>query len=226
MNTEPGTTLGALRDSMDGVTMRTPVERIVAAGRARHRRRRVAGATAGAAVVAAAVAVAVPLAGQGHPAGTTGPMHVRTAAFTLDGRPDGTIQVTWSKDRYFSDHQGLERALRAAGFPVVVREGVFCTGPGDDARLDPSGQGAGVDRVVRGERRGDGQVVFVYSPKAMPAGKQLFIGYLSPAQLAVTHGRPGSVERLVSTHGPLTCTSEAPPPGPSGPKSPADKKAR
>ena len=48
----------------------------------------------------------------------------------------------------------------------------------------------------------------------MPAGKQLFIGYLSPAQLAVTHGQPGSVERLVSTGVPLTCTTQAPPPGP------------
>jgi hypothetical protein len=45
----------------------------------------------------------------------------------------------------------------------------------------------------------------------MPAGKQLFIGYLTPAQLAVTGGQPGSVERLVSTGVPLTCTTQAPP---------------
>jgi hypothetical protein len=45
----------------------------------------------------------------------------------------------------------------------------------------------------------------------MPAGKQLFIGYLNSAQLAVTQGRPGSVERLVSTGVTLTCTTTAPP---------------
>ena len=39
---------------------------------------------------------------------------------------------------------------------------------------------------------------------------ELFIGYLSPAQLAVTQGQPGSVERLVPTGVPLTCTTQAP----------------
>jgi hypothetical protein len=33
----------------------------------------------------------------------------------------------------------------------------------------------------------------------IPAGEELFIGYLSPAQVAITQGRPGSVERLVPT---------------------------
>ncbi len=46
----------------------------------------------------------------------------------------------------------------------------------------------------------------------MPAGKELFIGYLTPSQLALTHGNPGSVERLVSTGVPLTCTTQPPPP--------------
>jgi hypothetical protein len=45
----------------------------------------------------------------------------------------------------------------------------------------------------------------------MPAGQQLFIGYLSPAQLAAVHGNPGSVERLVPTGVPLTCDTQAPP---------------
>jgi RNA polymerase sigma-70 factor (ECF subfamily) len=47
---------------------------------------------------------------------------------------------------------------------------------------------------------------------AMPAGEELFIGYLSPAQLAITHGQPGSVERLVPTGVPLACTTQAPAP--------------
>ena len=46
---------------------------------------------------------------------------------------------------------------------------------------------------------------------ALPAGDELFIGYLSAAQLAITHGAPGSVERLVPTNATLTCTTTAPP---------------
>ena len=65
---------------------------------------------------------------------------------------------------------------------------------------------------MKGEGQADGTVVFVFTPSAMPAGKELFIGYLSPSQLAVTHGQPGSVERLVPTGIPLTCTTQAPAP--------------
>jgi hypothetical protein len=57
----------------------------------------------------------------------------------------------------------------------------------------------------------DGNVAFTFVPGAMPAGMELFIGYLSPAQLAITDGRPGSVERLVSTGTALSCTTQAPP---------------
>jgi hypothetical protein len=64
---------------------------------------------------------------------------------------------------------------------------------------------------MKGESTGRDKVTFVFTPSAMPAGKQLFIGYLNSAQLAVTQGRPGSVERLVSTGVTLTCTTTAPP---------------
>ena len=65
-------------------------------------------------------------------------------------------------------------------------------------------------QVMKGEDQPDGTVVFIFTPSAMPAGDELFIGNLSPAQLAVTHGQPGSVERLVPTGVPLTCTTQAP----------------
>jgi hypothetical protein len=100
---------------------------------------------------------------------------------------------------------GLVKEFAGAG--VIAAEG-----PQDDGYLDPSGVGPRVDRVMKGERQADGTVVFVFAPSAMPAGKELFIGYLSPSQLAVTHGQPGSVERLVPTGVPLTCTTQAPPP--------------
>jgi hypothetical protein len=170
-------------------------------------------AAAGAAAVTAGTLGAVALS---HPASAPGGgpatgVHIRTAAFTVDSRSDGTIHVTWDKSRYFQDHAGLQQALRAAGFPVLIKEGVFCRGAGDNGNLDSSGVGPGVSRVMTGEPRGGTSVAFVFTPSAMPAGDELFIGFLSPSQLAVTHGRPGSVERLVPAGGPLTCTTQPPP---------------
>ncbi|MDX6390888.1 MAG: hypothetical protein QOJ73_1951 [Streptosporangiaceae bacterium] len=155
------------------------------------------------------------------PSTRPGPVHIRTAAFTVDSHSDGTIHVTWDKSRYFQDRAGLQQALRAAGFPVLIREGVFCRGPGDSGSLDPSGVGPGVGRVMTAEPRAGGAVTFVFTPSAMPAGEELFIGYLSPSQLAVTHGRPGSVERLVPAGARLTCTTQPPPPGADRPPSAA-----
>jgi hypothetical protein len=139
-----------------------------------------------------------------------GPAHIRTAAFSVDVYSDGTIHVRWDKSQYFRNVAGLEQALRNAGFPVLIKQGVFCKGPHDNGYLDPSGVGPGVGQVMRGESQPDGAVVFVFTPSAMPAGEELFIGYLSPSQLAVTRGRPGSVERLVPTGVPLTCTTVPP----------------
>ena len=133
----------------------------------------------------------------------------------MDTYADGTIHVSWDKSRYIQYRQdiaSLQRVLRAAGFPVLIKEGVFCQGPDDSGYLDPSGVGRGVGQVMKGEDGTDGSVVFIFTPSAMPAGEELFIGYLSPAQLAVTHGQPGSVERLVPTGEPLTCTTQAPQP--------------
>ncbi|MCO6003885.1 hypothetical protein NE236_02735 [Actinoallomurus purpureus] len=220
--TDTPAVLHALKGSFDRVTMHTPVEQVVTAGRVRRRRRRLIGAAAG---VAAMTGLALGVPALRHPSTAppeagldtgAGSVHIRTAAFTVDSHSDGTVHVTWDKGRYFQDHEGLQRALRQAGFPVLIKEGVFCKGPQDDGSLDPSGVGRGVEHVMKGERRADGTVVFVFKPSAVPAGRQLFIGYLSPSQLAVTHGRPGSVERLVPTGGPLTCTTQAPPPGHQG----------
>jgi hypothetical protein len=210
--------LDALKESLDGVTMGTPVEQIMAAGRKRvHRRRVVGAATAVVAVAGVALGVttyANPSAAPPAASDTTShdTVHIRTVAYTVDRSPDGTVKVTWDKRRYFDDREGLQAALREAGFPVLIKVGEFCKGPNDDGTLDPSGIGPGVDRVVDRESEADGKVIFVFIPSAMPAGKQLFIGYLSPVQLAVTHGSPGSVERLISTGVPLTCTTVAPPP--------------
>jgi hypothetical protein len=199
--------LDALRGSLDGITMAVPVERIVAEGRAvRRRRRRVAVAAVG---VTAAAGLALGAPGYGHPS-TAPPTggNTEAVAFTVAKRSDGTVAVTWTKEQYFKNPAGLQRALREAGFPVLVRTGVFCKGPDDHTRVDKHGSGAGVDKVVERERRADGTVVFIYDPAAMPAHTQLFIGYLNQAQLAVTRGRPGSMERLVPTDVTLKCGTD------------------
>ena len=175
-----------------------------------------AGIAAAAAAAAAAFAFAGPSLG-GRPAAPSqtagGAVHIRTAAFTVDTNADGTVSVTWNKSRYIQnvlDVASLQRALRAAGFPVLIRQGVFCQGPHDSGQLGEGGVGPGVDRVMTGENRPGGEVAFVFTPSAMPAGEELFIGYLSPAQVAITHGRPGSIERLVPAGVPLTCTTQLP----------------
>ncbi|MDN3357817.1 hypothetical protein [Actinomadura sp. DC4] len=216
MNTHETEVASALKDSLEDVTMHTPVNEIVGAGRARRRRRHLTFAATG---VVAVTGVALGVPALSHPSTappgpgvSAGGVHIRTAAFSLDTQADGTLRVTWDKEKYFADHAGLQRALRAAGFPVLVKDGVFCRGPQDDGYLSPSGSGHGVERVVHGERQGDGRVNLVFDPAAMPRGKQLFIGYLSPAQLAAVNGNPGSVERLVPVSGALTCDTQAPPP--------------
>jgi hypothetical protein len=180
-----------------------------------------AGAVAAGIAVAAAACIAFGGLSTGRPAEPSGPgpgtgsgaVHIRTAAFTVDTNSDGSVNVTWDKGQYIQDSRNiatLQRALRQAGFPVLIRQGVFCRGPHDGGQLGAGGTGPGVATVMTGENKPGGAVVFTFTPSAMPAGEELFIGYLSPAQLAITHGRPGSIERLVPTGVPLTCTTQLP----------------
>jgi hypothetical protein len=226
LDSESTLVLDVLKEAFRDVPAPSPLEEVVAAGRARRRRRRLLEG-AGAATVAglvAAFAVSLGAPTRAHtpaPGEGAAPSHPSTAAFMVDTNPNGTVTVTWDKRAYFEDPVGLQDALRHAGFPVLVRVGEFCKGPNDNGVLDPSGQAAAVDQVMRASRAPDGEVAFTFVPSAMPPGTELFIGYLSPAQLAVTHGRPGSVERLVPTNEPLTCTSQAPAPNTStGPPTP------
>jgi hypothetical protein len=207
---------GGFEDRLEAELVKVVTARATLHGGARRRavagtRRRVV--TAGALAVGTVIAIAVGIAFGGR--GGVGPVHIRTAAFNVNTYTDGTIHVSWDKSRYIQYRQdiaSLQQALRKAGFPVLIREGVFCQGLHDNGYLDPSGVGRGVGQVMKGEAGPDGTVVFIFTPSAMPAGEELFIGYLSPAQLAVTHGQPGSVERLVPTGVPLTCSTQAPRP--------------
>jgi hypothetical protein len=217
-NPESASVLTAVHDAFEAVTMPTPLGALVAeAGARRRRRRRAVTATAAAAVTGLAIGVV------GHDHGSTRsaapatsaaavqPVHIVTAAYTVDTQPNGTVTVTWTKQNYFQDPSGLQAALQKAGFPVLVKVGEFCKGPRDNGYLDPSGEGRGVDQVMQASTDSNDHVVFTFNRAALPANTELFIGYLSPAQLAITHGLPGSVERLIPTNTTLTCATQAPP---------------
>src|SRR4051794_37368090 len=119
MNNHDTAALDALRESLDDITMDTPVEQIVAEGRTRLHRRRLAG-TATAVVAAAGVAIGVTTYAT-PPAAPPGTVHIQTVAYTVAQQADGTVEVTWDKQRYFEDREGLQAALRKAGFPVLIR---------------------------------------------------------------------------------------------------------
>jgi len=201
--------LDALKGSLGEVTMSATADDIVAAGRTRRRHRRLAGVAAGA-VAVAALGAALTYGNAPPPTGEVGGVHIHTVGYTVDTMSDGTVHVTIDKHRYAVDHAGVEAALRRAGMPVVMKEGEFCRGPQDDGWVNSSGTGRGVDRVVKGESGSKGRTNLIFTPSALPPGKQLFIGYLNEAQLAVTGGHPGSIERLVPLTGPLTCTTQLP----------------
>ncbi len=57
------------------------------------------------------------------------PVHIVTAAYTVESQPNGSVTVTWTKQGYFQDPSGLQAALQKAGFPVLVKVGEFCKGP-------------------------------------------------------------------------------------------------
>jgi hypothetical protein len=220
--------INALNSSLGEVSMHATADEIVVAGRTRRRRRRLAGAAAGIAGVSAlglvaafsqpSTAPAPSAGGGGTVAGAQ--VHIHEAAFAVDTQSDGSLKVTWDKQRFITDHAGLVAALRQAGMPVTTREGEFCAAPGDNPTPGPAGDDPAVDLVLKSQSDAPDKVTFVFTPSAMPAGKQLFIGYLTPAQLEITQGRPGAILRLVPASGPLACTTTVPPslprPAPSG----------
>lgn len=219
-NSESASVLTAVRDAFEPVTNYTALDAVVAQAGTRRRRRRamtVTGVAATALAVGAVGAVgygshgSTPSAKSVTPSTAVQPVHIVTAAYTVESQPNGSVTVTWTKQGYFQDPSGLQAALQKAGFPVLVKVGEFCQGPSDDGYLDPSGVGRGVGQVMQASTDSNGQVVFTFTRSALPADNELFIGYLSAAQLAITHGAPGSVERLVPMNTTLTCTTTAPP---------------
>jgi hypothetical protein len=183
--------LDTVRAGLADVRMDTPVEAIVAAGRAR-RRRRVSAVTAAGVAVATGLALGVPALNHNGTAPPSG--GVQLAAFSLVSNPNGTATLTLTKGATLNPAT-LGSALAGAGVPAIVRVGTFCDSP----RKTP-----GLDQVMSSDKDSDGKVVITFTPSAMPAGAELSIGYKPESS-------PGTKDRvqftLVPTAGPLNCTS-------------------
>ncbi|MFC5835106.1 hypothetical protein [Nonomuraea insulae] len=186
-----------MKESMQGVHMHTPVERIVAAGRAR-RRRKVTGIAAGAAV-AGGLSLVVATSGPQVTAPPAG-VHVQLAAFSLDSNTDGTVTVKLTKEQTL-DPATLQNALAQAGIPADIRINEFCNSPVDIP---------GFDKVMSDNKEEDGRVVMTIDPAAMPEGTKIIAGIRTPDYKPDDPSRLGAVFGLARTGDTLQCSTELP----------------
>ena len=167
------------RDALSGARMETPVEAILAEGRSRRHRRRLAQLSA---AVAASGALALGLAtviGSGSPA--LAPGTIRTTAFTLARHANGTASLTLNQDQVF-DPATLQRALARDGIPALVQTGTYCTStPAPPSNGVLSIQLPDGSPVPTTGRRSPvpPDAVTVINPAAMPAGTELSFTYVN-----------------------------------------------
>ncbi|MGP4100597.1 hypothetical protein [Nonomuraea sp. KM90] len=186
-----------MRESMEGVHMRTPVERIVAGGRAR-RRRKVTAIAAGSAV-AGGLSLVVMTGGAQVNAPPAG-VHVQLAAFSVDSNADGTVTVKLTKEQTL-DPAILESTLAQAGIPADIRINEFCTSPTDIP---------GFDKVMDSSKEAGGQVLITIDPAAMPAGTKIIAGIRTPDYLPDDPSKLGAVFGLARDGDTLRCSTELP----------------
>lgn len=151
------------RMALDEVRMTTPVETVVARGRAlrrRHRRLQALGA--------AIAAVGVVLGGTGIWRSSSHPQ-AALAAWTVSKRSDGLVEVTI---RQLNDPQGLQQILRSKGVPAIVR---FNGQDPPPCLEDWTGTPADYARIFPFTAHPASGVAFGISPSAVPAGAGLWI---------------------------------------------------
>ncbi|MBB5081938.1 hypothetical protein [Nonomuraea endophytica] len=191
-----------MRESMEGVRMRTPVERIVAAGRARRRRKVTAIATGAAMAGGLSLVVATGFPQMNAPSANAPArdVHIQLAAFSVNSNADGTVTVKLTKEQTL-DPATLENALAQAGIPADIRINEFCNSPADIP---------GFDQVMSSDKEQDGRVVITIDPAAMPADTKLIAGIRTPDYLPDNPSRFGAVFGLARTGDELECTTDLP----------------
>jgi hypothetical protein len=186
-----------MRESMEGVHMHTPVERIVAAGRAR-RRRKVTAIAVGAAV-AGGLSLVVATGGQQVNAPPAG-VHVQLAAFSVDSNADGTVTVKLTKEQTL-DPATLQNALAQAGIPADIRINEFCNSP---VHIP------GFDKVMSDSKEEDGRIVMTIDPTAMPEGTKIIAGIRTRDYKPDDPSRFGAAFGLARVGDTLQCSTELP----------------
>lgn len=186
--------LRAAADVLSAIPVAGPPDAgaVMARGRARRRRRQCAtlGLASTTAAAAVAISVAAALGGSPAPAPTAGT--IRTTAFTLVEKANGTVTLTLTQGQMF-DPGVLQRALARDGIPALVKMGTFCSS-------DPPVPWADV-RAVWSVRLPDGtrvpeftpgrphtippDAVDVINPAAIPAGTELFFDYVNRDQTLI-----------------------------------------
>jgi hypothetical protein len=209
--------IALVRGSVAEVHATTPLAQVISRGRAVRTRRQIARtAGIGLAGVAAASALAVGLSGvlgatPGAPRPTQRAGTDRAVGFVLTANANGTLTLTM---RQMLDPTALQRALAEHGVRALVKTGTYCTSnPSPPAPQSigvlitrPSIQGSvGLVPAPSQPTPGSLNRIFdhtktVIDPAAMPAGTELFFGYLPGDQLLISG--------LIYAHS-YTCSSAA-----------------
>ena len=157
----------AVKGSLTGVHMNTPLQAIVSRGRMVRARRRIPGLAAALAVLAAAAVAVGVLLPASHQAS------MRLAAWTVARQDDGTIKVTI---RQLRNPAGLQHTLRADGVPASV---TFFRTENPACRNIPKPSVRLTEKVIHVREYGRSEVVMLVHPRALPggAGVGIAVGY-------------------------------------------------
>ena len=205
----------AVRQSVRGVRMTVPADQIVSrsrAIRASGHRRLAAGITAVAA--AGSVVLGLGLSGALGAAPNGGTGTIRTAAFTLTRNANGTDTLTLSNSQIL-DPAAVQQALAQHGIPALVKIDTICSSnpalPGPASIGVLAVQIPGVNPADPGPHRVlmPANAVTVINPAAMPAGTELFLGYVNSGPVRTLNAR------LIYANS-YTCSTGLAPGGPAG----------
>jgi hypothetical protein len=197
------------RATLAGMHMDTPLQDILARGRA-HRVRRLRqglGGTAAAAAVTT-LALVLPSAGSGQ---ADAQVHVNLAAWSVNTSPNGTVTFTM---RNVSDPTRLQRVLAQAGVPAMVRYGEICQPhhsplPTLGIIDPPKPLPHGIDGpLILTSGKVLQRLAWVIHPAKMPPGTRFVISEVTPAQV-----RSGHIEgewTLTPDSARVTCTATPP----------------
>jgi hypothetical protein len=127
------------------------------------------------------------------------PNPANLAAYTVVANADGTVTLSLAQDQLF-DPAALRQALANAGVPAIVTIGKVCymTHPPQPYNGSPA--------AVFQSQQIDGRSVTTITPRALPAGSELSVGYFT------VPGGGGVHIVVVPVNAALTCTAHPPAP--------------